>query len=119
MKFWFDGELVQKSTKMTGKKAAEGYEKRIWVKLQNSEMTLADLDNAQKEKNEISTFDEAAADYLEHAKLKHANKPNTYERKRFSVLPMKTFFDNKKIEKIFKKDIENYLQDLKNSIPTD
>lgn len=109
MKFWFNSELVQKSTKMTNKKDAEGYEKRIWVKLQNGEMTLADLDKIQEEVRTIITFDDAVADFLEFAKLKHANKPNTYERIRFSVLPMQGFLGRKKIERITTSDLESYV----------
>ena len=102
MKFTFDGELVQQSTKCKSKGAAQTVESAYRTQLALGKVGI-------KPKSAAPTFEQAAADFLEWSKLNHAQKPSSFRRVGFSTKPLQTFFGKKKVDLITIKDIEKFL----------
>jgi integrase len=101
-KFTFGGELIQKSSKTTNKQKARLAESKHYERLLNGELGI-------KEKKKAPTFKQAVDDFLKWSEVNHAQKPNSYNRVKFSCEPLKKFFGETKVDRIEPKDIEKYI----------
>jgi integrase len=102
MKFTFDGELVQRSTKCTSKIKAREVEAAF-----RHELVLGRI--GIKPKVAAPTFDEAVKDFLKWSKVNHADKPNSYKRVKYSCESLKKFFGKTKVDRIDPKTVENFI----------
>jgi integrase len=102
MKFTFDGELVQQSTKCSNKRDAATIEAAF-----RHELALGRIGIEPKVK--APTFTKAVDDFLVWSKIEHAEKSNTYRRYYFSAELLKKYFGNVKVDKIQKKDVESFI----------
>jgi integrase len=102
MKFTFDGQLVQQSTKCSNKRDALQVEAAF-----RHELALGRIGIEPKVK--APTFIKAVDDFLVWSKVEHAAQPNTYRRYYFSGELLKKYFGMVKVDKIQKKDIENFI----------
>ena len=102
MKFYFDGELIQQSTKCTNKADAQKVESAYRTQLALGKIGI-------KPKPKAPSFKQAVEDFLKWSKINHAQKPNSYERVRYSCQPLKDFFGEKMANRIEPKDIEAYI----------
>lgn len=101
MKFTFDGELVQQSTKVANKRDAQTVESAYRTQLALGKIGI-------KPKKTAPAFETAANDFLQWAKVKH-NASETYLRYVFSCQTLKRFFGNVKVSKIETKDVEKFI----------
>ena len=101
MKFTFDGELVQQSTKCTSKVKAREVEAAF-----RHELVLGRI--GIKPKVKAPAFDIAANDFLKWSKVKHQN-PVTYNRYHFTCQTLIKFFGKTKVDRIETKDVEKFI----------
>jgi integrase len=101
MKFTFDGELVQQSTKVANKRDALTIEAAF-----RHELALGRI--GIKPKKDAPTFAVAAFDFLKWSKVSHAEK-TTERRERFAVQVLTDFFGKKKTDSIEAKDVEKFV----------
>jgi len=101
-KFYFDGELIQRSSQCTNKTDERKIESAYRTQLVLGKIGI-------KPKPEAPRFNDAVNDYLKWAQVKHAAKPNTYNRVKYSCEAPKKFFGKSKVNRIGQKDIENFV----------
>jgi integrase len=101
MKFTFDGEFVQQSTKVANKRDALTIEAAF-----RHELALGRI--GIKPKKDAPTFETAAKDFLKWSKVSHAEK-TTERRERFAVQVLVEFFGKKKVDAIEAKTVENFV----------
>src|SRR5258708_1407158 len=97
MKFYFDGELVQQSTKCSNKRDAATVEGAYRTQLALGKIGI-------KPKPKAPTFKQAVEDFLKWSKLNDAQKPNSYIRVKYSCETLKVFFGETKVDRIEPKD---------------
>ncbi len=100
MKFHFNGEIVQQSTKCTSKVKAREVESAF-----RHELVLGRI--GIKIKKEAPTFANAAKDFLVWSKIERSE--STHRRIDYSFKPLLKFFGKAKVDRIEAKDIENYI----------
>lgn len=100
MKFTFDGELIQQSTKVKNKKDADLIERTYRTQLALSKIGIKPRKNAP-------TFDKAIQNFLEWSKVEHGE--SSRERYSFCCKPLLKFFGQSKTSDLETKDIENYV----------
>ena len=101
MKFSFDGQLIQQSTKVANKRDALTIEAAF-----RHELALGRI--GIKPKKDAPTFEIAAKDFLAWSKVSHAEK-STERRERFAVQVLADFFGKKKTDLIEAKDVEKFV----------
>lgn len=101
MKFYFDGERVQQSTKCSNKREAQTVESAFRTQLALGKLGI-------EPKKEIPTFEKAVEDFLTWSKVQHKASV-TYQRYVFSCQTLKAFFGKTKVNKIETKDIEKFI----------
>lgn len=101
-KFYFNGELIQKSSQVTNKRDALTVESAY-----RTQLALGKIGILRQVK--APTFTKAVDDFLVWSKIEHAEKSNTYRRYYFSAELLKKYFGNVKVDKIQKKDIEDFI----------
>ncbi|MFL6214542.1 MAG: tyrosine-type recombinase/integrase [Blastocatellia bacterium] len=99
--FWFKGERVQKSTKVTNRRDAEGIESAYWTKLAKGELDLVE----RKKPPKLSPL---MKDFLNWSKFQHKSHPRTTIRYETSSKPLRQYFKDKRIDRISPDDIEQY-----------
>lgn len=102
MKFYFDGELIQKSTQVTNKRDAQTVESAYRTQLALGKIGI-------EPKKEIPNFDKAVEDFLAWSKVEHALQTATYKRYYYSCQTLKKYFGKVKTNRIEAKDIEKYI----------
>jgi integrase len=102
MKFTFDGELVQQSTKVANKRDALTIEAAF-----RHELALGRI--GIKPKGKTPTFKQAVADFLKMSELEHAQKPNSFVRIEYACNPLKQFFGETKVDRIEREDVEKFI----------
>jgi integrase len=102
MKFTFDGELVQQSTKCKNKRDAETVESAYRTQLALGKVGI-------KPKTKAPAFKQAAEDFLKWSEINHAQKPNSFKRVKFCCLPLKKFFGDTRADRIEPGDVEKYI----------
>lgn len=102
MKFYFDGELIQQSTKCKNKRDAETVENAFRTQLALGKIGI-------EPKKEIPNFDKAIEDFLVWSKIEHALQTATYKRYYFSCQTLKKYFGKVKANRIETKDIEKFV----------
>jgi len=102
MKFTFDGELVQQSTKCSNKRDALTIEAAF-----RHELALGRI--GIKPKAKAPTFSKAVEDFLKWSKVEHAQKPNSFARIEFTCQVLKKFFGQTKVDRILREDIEKFI----------
>jgi integrase len=102
MKFWFDGELIQRTTKCKNRRDAETVESAFRTQLALGKVGI-------RPKKKPITFKKAAEEYLEWEKVGHAQKPASFRRIYYSTKELIDFFGSELVNRIEKKDIEKYL----------
>jgi len=102
MKFYFDGELIQKSTQVSNKKDAQTIESAYRTQLALGKIGI-------KPKPKAQTLKRAVEDFLQRSKIEHANKPNTHTRNIYSCKPLTKFFGETKVDSIAQKDVERFI----------
>jgi integrase len=100
MKFYFDGELVQQSTKCSNKRDAQTIESAFRTQLALGKIGI-------EPKKEIPTFEQAVKDFLEWSKIEHSK--GSQSRYHFACLPLQNYFGKVKVNKIETRDIEKYV----------
>jgi len=101
MKFTFDGELVQQSTKIANRRDAATIESAYRTQLALGKIGI-------EPKREAPTFEKAAEDFLLWAKVKHQESV-TYKRYYFACIALKTFYGKTKVNRIETKDVEKFI----------
>jgi integrase len=101
MKFFFDGELIQKSTQVSNKKDAQTIESAYRTQLALGKIGI-------KTKAETPSFEKAADDFLKWRKI-ISSEQSTYCRAFFAVEVLKRFFKTTKADKITKPDVEKFI----------
>lgn len=99
-KFYFDGELIQQSTKCTNKADARTVESAYRTQLALGKIGI-------EPKKEIPTFDKAVEDFLEWSKIEH--EPSSYARCVHSCNPLLKFFGKKKVNRIETEEVEKFV----------
>jgi integrase len=102
MKFTFDGELVQQSTKVANKRDAATIEAAF-----RHELALGRI--GIEPKKDIPTFEKACDDFLLWSKVEHALQTATYKRYYYSCQTLKKYFVKVKVNQIETKDIEKFV----------
>jgi len=102
MKFTFDGQLIQQSTKVTNKRDAATVESAYRTQLALGKIGI-------EPKVKAPTFTKAVEDFLVWSKAEHASQPNTYKRYYFSGELLKKYFGELKVDRIQKKNIEDFI----------
>lgn len=102
MKFYFDGELVQQSTKCSNKRDANTVENAFRTQLVLGKIGI-------EPKKDIPTFDKAIEDFLAWSKVEHALQTATYKRYYYSCQTLKKYFGKVKANRIETKDIEKFV----------
>lgn len=102
MKFHFDGETIQQSTKCSNKSDARTVESAYRTQLALGKIGI-------KPKPKAPTFKQAVDDFLKWSELNHAQKPNSYIRVKYSCGSLKDFFGETKVDRIEPKDIEKFI----------
>ena len=102
MKFTFDGELVQQSTKCSNKRDALTIEAAY-----RHELALGRI--GIEPKKDAPTFEKTVEDFLLWSKMNHDQKPNSFARVKFACEPLKKFFGGIKVDRIEPKNIEKYI----------
>lgn len=102
IKFTFDGELVQQSTKCKNKRDAETVEGAFRTQLALGKIGI-------EPKKKAPAFDDAANAFIEWSKIEHANQPGTYQRYYFSSENLKKYFKKTKVSRIESEDVENFI----------
>jgi integrase len=102
MKFFFDGQLVQQSTKCSNKRDALTVKSAFRTQLALGQIGI-------KPKAKAPTFKQAVNDFLLWSKINHAQKPNSFVRVEYSCESLKKFFGETKVDEIEPKDIEKFI----------
>ena len=102
MKFFFDGQLVQQSTKCSNKRDALTIEAAF-----RHELALGRI--GIKPKVKAPTFKQAADDFLHWSKVEHAEQRTTYQRYFYACQSLKKYFGAGKVDRINKKNIEDFI----------
>lgn len=102
MKFYFDGELVQQSTKCKNKSDAQTVESAFRTQLALGKIGI-------KPKPKAPSFKQAVKDFLEWSKINHAQKPNSYRRVKYSCQSLEDYFGETKVDGIEPKDVEKFI----------
>lgn len=102
MKFTFDGEPVQKSTKVANKRDALTVESAYRTQLALGKIGI-------EPKRKAPTFDEAAEDFLKWSKVEHAAVETTYNRYFFACVALKKYFGKVKTDRVKTADIEKFI----------
>lgn len=102
MKFTFDGELVQQSTKVANKRDALTIESAY-----RTQLALGKIGIEPKQK--APAFSKAADDFLLWSKAEHAGQLTTYKRYYYSCQTLKNYFGAVKVDRIQKKNIEDFI----------
>jgi len=102
MKFHFDGELVQQTTKCSNKRDAGTVESAYRTQLALGKIGI-------KPKPKAPTFKQAMDDFLRWSEINHAQKPNSHIRVKYSCGSLKEFFGETKVDRIEPKDIEKFI----------
>ncbi len=102
MKFTFDGQLIQQSTKVANKRDAGTIEAAF-----RHELALGRIGIEPKVK--APAFSKAVDDFLVWSKVEHASQPKTFKRYYFSGELLKKYFGNVKVDRINKKNIEDFI----------
>lgn len=102
MKFVFDGELVQQSTKCSNKRDAGTVESAYRTQLALGKIGI-------EPKKEVPNFETAIEDFLKWSKVEHALQTATYKRYYFSCQTLKKYFGKVKANRIETKDIEKLI----------
>ena len=102
MKFHFDGELVQASTKCSNKRDAGTVESAYRTQLALGKIGI-------EPKKDIPNFEKAVEDFLLWAKVEHALQPATYKRYYYSCHSLHKYFGKVKTNRIESKDIEKFI----------
>ncbi len=101
-KFYFNGELIQKSSQVTNKRDALTVESAYRTQLALGKLKL-------KPKEKAPAFSQAADDFLKMSEVEHAQKPNSFVRIRHSCQSLKNYFKETKVDRIEPKDIEKFI----------
>ncbi len=102
-KFYFGGELIQKSSQVTNKRDALTVESGYRTQLALGKLKL-------KPKEKAPAFSQAADDFLKMSEVEHAQKPNSFIRIKHSCQSLKKFFKETKVDRIEPKDVENFIR---------
>jgi integrase len=102
MKFYFDGQLVQQSTKCSNKRDALTVESAY-----RTQLALGKIGIEPKQK--APTFSKAVDDFLLWSKAEHSGNAKTYKRYYFSCQTLKNYFGAVKVDRIQKKNIEDFI----------
>ncbi len=102
MKFHFDGEVIQQSTKCSNKRDAGTVESAYRTQLALGKIGI-------KPKPKAPTIKQAIDDFLKWSKINHAQKPNSYIRVKYSCGSLKEFFGETRVDRIEPKDIEKFI----------
>jgi integrase len=102
MKFYFDGELIQQSTKCSNKRDAQTVESAYRTQLALGKIGI-------EAKKEVPNFDTAIEDFLKWSKVEHALQTATYKRYYYSCESLKKYFGKVKADRIENKDIEQFI----------
>ncbi len=102
MKFTFDGELVQQSTKVANKRDALTVESAY-----RTQLALGKIGITPKVK--APTFTKAVEDFLLWSKTKLANQTTTYKRYFYACDTLKKYFGLAKVDSITKKNVEDFI----------
>ncbi len=102
MKFTFDGELVQRSTKVANKRDALTIEAAF-----RHELALGRI--GIKPKVKAPTFKQAVDDFLKWSNVEHAETKTTYNRYFYACNALKKYFGNVKVDRIKHADIEKFV----------
>jgi integrase len=102
MKFTFDGELVQQSTKVANKRDAATVESAYRTQLALGKIGI-------KPKEKAPTFREAVQDFLKWLAIKHSGAKGTFYRYEFSCKALEKYFGTVRVDRITAKDVENFL----------
>ncbi len=100
MKFYFEGEQVQQSTKCTNRRDALTYESAFRTALAMGKVGI-------EPKRTIPTFEKAVDNFLEWTKVKLGEA--TQYRYFYSCLPLKQFFGKTKVNKIDSPSVEKFI----------
>ncbi len=102
MKFTFDGQLVQQSTKVANRRDALTVESAYRTQLALGKIGI-------EPKVKAPAFTKAVDDFLVWLKAGHAAQPNTYQRYHFSAELLKKYFGSVKVDRINKKTVEDFI----------
>jgi len=101
MKFYFDGQLIQQSTKCKNKGDAKTVESAYRTELALGKVGL-------KPKKDAPLFEKAADDFLNWVKTTKG-ETNTHRRYKFAADVLKTYFGKKRADRITSKDVESFI----------
>ncbi|HRH40368.1 MAG TPA: tyrosine-type recombinase/integrase [Pyrinomonadaceae bacterium] len=104
MKFTFDGELIQQSTKVKNKKDAQTIESAF-----RTQLALGKIGIKPKKKIDIPTFENAVNDFLEWSKVGNATRTVTHKRYEFACKHLIKFFGQMPVDKLTISDVEKYV----------
>ncbi len=93
MKFTFDGELVQQSTKCSNKRDALTVESAYRTRLALGKIGI-------EPKKDVPTFEKAVEDFLKWSKVEHALQTATYKRYYYSCQTLLKYFGKTKANRI-------------------
>lgn len=102
MKFYFDGELIQKSTQCSNKSDAGTVERAYRTQLALGKIGI-------EPRKEIPTFDKTIEDFLKWSKIEHALQKATYNRYYYSCQTLKNYFGKVKVNRIETKTVEKFV----------
>lgn len=101
MKFYFDGELIQQSTKCSNKRDAQTVESAYRTELALGKVGI-------KPKKDAPLFEKAADDFSAWIKTTKG-ETSTFKRYSFSVAVLKSYFGKKRADRITTKDVESFI----------
>ncbi len=102
-KFYFNGELIQKSSQVTNKRDALTVESAYRTQLALGKIGI-------KPKQKAPAFSRAVEDFLKMSEVEHAQKPNSFVRIRYSCQSLKIYFKETKVDRIEPKDVEKFIR---------
>ena len=102
MKFYFDGQLIQQSTKCKARRDAETVESAFRTQLALGKIGIQPPKKAP-------TFEKAVEDFLQWSKVEHAERLTTHSRYYFDCQVLKKYFGKAKTNLIETKDIESFI----------
>ncbi|MGI8641483.1 MAG: tyrosine-type recombinase/integrase [Pyrinomonadaceae bacterium] len=102
MKFYFDGSLIQQSTKCSNKRDAGTVESAYRTQLALGKIGI-------EPKKDVPNFEKAVEDFLLWSKVEHALQSATYKRYFYSCQTLKKHFGKVKANRIETKDIEKFI----------
>ncbi len=102
MKFYFDGELVQQSTKVANKRDAGTIESAYRTQLALGKIGI-------EPKVKAPTFSKAVEDFLEWSKSGKTTKASSYKRYAQCCQNLKKYFGTAMVDRIKTKDVEKFI----------